>query len=350
MDKEADDPPMDQTRDIDRGVNRDMEAAMALLAPYESLLLAVSGGPDSVALMLSCARWRARHSHAIIVATVDHGLRAGSRSEAEAVADWTQALGFDHHLLSWEGEKPSTRLQERARAARYALLAACAQRVGANAIVTAHHADDQAETILFRLTRGSGVAGLAGMPAVSSCNGVSLLRPLLGFGKRELINVCTRESHPFFEDPSNASEQFTRARLRKLAPLLAAEGLDRDALLRLSARAARADAALAQHARETFERARIDGNAPLSLDASILRSAPQEILQRMLALALHELSPHAALRLERLERAAARIAQALETRDALRLTLADVLIETSAGDVKLVVAPPRKVAVKQRNA
>jgi len=120
------------------------ERALDLLAPCRSLLLAVSGGPDSVALMLLCAGWRDRASHDIAVATVDHGLRPESRAEAERVGDWARALGFAQHLLTWTGDKPATRIQERARDARYRLLADCAQRIGADAIVTAHHADDQA--------------------------------------------------------------------------------------------------------------------------------------------------------------------------------------------------------------
>lgn len=335
MDETARDPPADHARELDE--------ALALLAPYERLLLAVSGGPDSVALMLACANWTARKSHEVAVATVDHGLRAESRAEAEEVARWAQALGFARHLLSWEGEKPSTRLQERAREARYALLADCAKRIGAQAIVTAHHADDQAETILFRLTRGSGVAGLAGMAPIATCGGVALLRPLLRLAKSDLVEHCARENHPYFCDPSNASERFARVKLRALAPLLAEQGLDRDALLRLGGRAAQADAALAQHARATFERALIDSQAELSFDAQVLRAAPRETLQRTLALALERILPGTTPpRLERLERAAARLAQALETKSAVRLTLAEVLIETNAQQLTLRIAPPRK--------
>ncbi|KAF0210589.1 MAG: tilS [Methylocystaceae bacterium] len=319
------------------------ENALELLAPYPSLLLAVSGGPDSVALMLLCTEWSLRSSRHIAVATVDHGLRKDARAEAEEVGRWARALGYDHHLLTWEGEKPSTRLQERARRARYALLSACAQRIGASAIVLAHHSEDQAETILFRLTRGSGVAGLAGMTRVARCPDITLLRPLLDFRKEALEAVCARADQPFFRDPSNEDETFARVRLRRLAPMLAAQGLDRDALLRLGSRAARADAALAHCAAQMLTRALQRNEAScIELDAATLCEAPLEILQRVLASAILRVAPAAVLRLERLERASSRVAAALTAHGSVRLTLADVSIEANGERIRLRPAPPRR--------
>ncbi|MDP3552962.1 tRNA lysidine(34) synthetase TilS [Methylocystis sp.] len=319
------------------------ENALELLAPYPSLLLAVSGGPDSVALMLLCAEWSLRSSRHIAVATVDHGLRKDARMEAEEVGRWARALGYDHHLLTWEGEKPSTRLQERARRARYALLSACARRIGASAIVLAHHSEDQAETILFRLTRGSGVAGLAGMARVARCADITLLRPLLDFRKEALEAVCARADQPFFRDPSNEDESFARVRLRRLSPMLAAQGLGRDALLRLGSRAARADAALAHCAAEMLTRALQQNEAScIELDAATLCEAPLEILQRVLASAILRIAPAAVLRLERLERASARVAAALAAHGSTRMTLADVSIEANGGRIWLRPAPPRR--------
>jgi tRNA(Ile)-lysidine synthase len=328
---------------IDGSLERRREDALDLLAPYPSLLLAVSGGPDSVALMLLCAQWSLRGTHEIAVATVDHQLRKEARKEAEEVGRWARALGYAHHLLTWQDEKPETRLQERARQARYALLTDCARRIGASAIVLAHHSDDQAETVLFRLTRGSGVAGLAGMTRVARCDDIALLRPLLDLRKEELEAICAHAKHPFFRDPSNEDESFARARLRKLAPVLEAQGLSREALLRLGARAARADAALAHCAAETLDRAlRRNEASCVELDAATLCEAPLEILQRALASAILRLAPNAALRLERLERASARVAASLSARKSVRTTLADVLIEASGGRVRLRRAPPRR--------
>ncbi len=319
------------------------ENALELLAPYPSLLLAVSGGPDSVALMLLCAQWSLRASRHIAVATVDHRLRKEARAEAEEVGRWARALGYAHHLLTWEEEKPSTRLQERARRARYALLTACARRIGASAIALAHHSEDQAETILFRLTRGSGVAGLAGMARLARHEDIPLLRPLLDFRKEELEAVCARAAQPFFRDPSNEDESFARVRLRRLAPMLAAQGLSRDALQRLGSRAARADAALAHCAAEMLARAlRRDEASWIELDAATLCEAPLEILQRVLASAILHIAPAAVLRLERLERASARVAAALAARGSVRMTLADVSIDLNGGRIRLRPAPPRR--------
>lgn len=322
---------------------RGPEAAFDALADFPRLLLAVSGGPDSVALMLLAARWPRRVAHDIAVATVDHGLRAESRAEAETVGAWARALGFAHHLLTWRGAKPTTRVQERARGARYELLSDCAQQIGADAIVTAHHADDQAETVLFRLTRGSGVAGLAGMAPRSPCGDSVLARPLLAFSKAELVAICDAAGHRFFSDPSNVDESFARARLRRLAPQLAAQGLDRAALLRLGARAARADAALDHCATQAAVGAIRNANAQsATFSAAKLRSLPREILQRMLAAQIARLAPQKPLRLDRLERAADRLCDALAAQAPLRLTLADVLLETTGDVVRLTLAPPRR--------
>jgi tRNA(Ile)-lysidine synthase len=325
------------------GFAADADALFAPLAAEPALLLAVSGGPDSVALMLFAARWSLRPSaEKIIVATVDHGLRAEAHGEALLVAQWAQALGFAHRLLRWEGPKPATRLQERAREARYALLVACAREIDPGcAIVTAHHADDQAETILFRLCRGSGVAGLAGMAEASSRDGVKLLRPLLSEPKAALETLCAEAGHPFLRDPSNENPNFARVRLRGLAATLAGQGLDREALLRLGRRAARAEAALAHFTAQAQTAALIAGDAAAArLDADALRDYPREILLRLLEAQIRRLGGEAP-RLDRLERAGERIAASLAERSSLRLTLCEILIEVDASAVTLAPAPPR---------
>jgi tRNA(Ile)-lysidine synthase len=215
--------------------------AFAPFAEARGALIAVSGGPDSMALL----RLAADHLRApVFAATVDHGLRAAAAEEAAEVARWCAALAIPHHTLVWDGPKPQTRVQELARQARYALLADCARRLGCDVLMTGHHADDQAETVLFRLTRGSGVGGLAGMARVVARGGLAHARPLLDWRKAELARVCAAAGQAFFSDPSNRDPRFARTRMRALAGELARHGLDTPALTRLARRMRQADAAL----------------------------------------------------------------------------------------------------------
>ncbi len=322
------------------------DALLAPLAEETALLLAVSGGPDSLALMLLAARWSLREKIRIVVATVDHGLRAASREEALFVAREASALGFEHRLLVWAGEKPLTRLQERAREARYALLADCAAEIDPRcAVVTAHHADDQAETILFRLCRGSGVAGLAGMSAVSTLDRaatgrIGLLRPLLEVPKASLEAICAEAGRAYVTDAANVDPRFARARLRALAATLAAEGLGRDALLRLGRRAARAEAALRHCAADVEESAHVEGAAATArFKADALRGAPEELLARLIE--RQTIRFGSAPRMDRLERALRQVARALARGEATRMTLAGALIDVDETFLSFRTAPPR---------
>ncbi len=201
----------------DADLNRVSAALTALTGDSKAhLLLAVSGGPDSMALTDLVRRgWPGPVS----AATVDHGLRPESADEAEMVARFCASTGMTHAVL--RPDLPITgSLQSAARAARYALLAAHADAIGAAFIVTAHHADDQLETMLMRLARGSGVDGLAG---VRARNG-RIVRPLLGFRKTELVAHCERNAIGFVEDPSNANADFDRVRMRRA--LQDFEGID----------------------------------------------------------------------------------------------------------------------------
>ena len=186
------------------------DAALAALAPPGPFALAVSGGPDSTALMRLAAPLGP------IVFTVDHGLRAGSAAEAEAVGVWARALGLKHEVLRWTGDKPGAGVQHAARTARYRLLAEAAVRAGIATLMTGHTLDDQAETVAMRQARGSGALGLAGMPSQSLLpgGGVRLVRPLIAVPKAALVALLERLGQPFFRDPSNEDRRFDRARLR----------------------------------------------------------------------------------------------------------------------------------------
>jgi tRNA(Ile)-lysidine synthase len=214
------------------------DAAFAGLARFDHVVLAVSGGPDSVALMVLAAEWRERVAHsttALAVATVDHGLRAESRREAEHVAAEAKRLGLSHSILTWDGAKPRTGLPLAAREARYRLLEDHARSFGTGhfAIVTAHHLDDQAETLAMRLARGAGIDGLSGMRSerpLHDSSPFTLVRPLLAVGKARLIATLAARGIAYTDDPSNGDQRFERARVRSLLPQLAAGGLTPEAL------------------------------------------------------------------------------------------------------------------------
>jgi tRNA(Ile)-lysidine synthase len=309
----------------------------ALFAPLNEsrgVLLAVSGGPDSVAMMLLAATWAETSAETsavkLAVATVDHGLRGDSRDEAEAVAAWAASLGLAHSILTWEGEKPTARIQELARDARYDLLFQHAREIGAEHVLTAHHADDQAETILFRLLRGSGIAGLAGMPMMARHGEIIHLRPLLACSKERLLGVCAAHAHAFFRDPSNDNPSFARTRLRGLLHLLAGEGLESEAFLRLGRRAARAETALAAFtkiARGSLHVKHENGEFRASIGH--LRDTPEEILLRLVAMEIEALGGKG-LRLDRLESLVAGLSGALRAGAAWQGTLAGMMLLVDA--------------------
>jgi tRNA(Ile)-lysidine synthase len=315
----------------------------ALFSPWEAargIVLGVSGGPDSVALMLLAAEWARGHaaSPPLYVATVDHGLRRDSRREAEMVARWAAGLSLPHAILAWGGAKPKSRIQERARDARYDLLFEYAAKIGADHVMTAHHADDQAETILFRLLRGTGVSGLSGMASSSERNGLILARPLLDHAKADLAALCGSKAHPFFDDPSNNDLGYARTRIRRLGGLLAEEGLGCAALLRLGRRAARADAALAARActiRAGLAARREPGG--FRADISALAHEPEEIVLRILADELKLINGGKPLRLERLEAMALRFGQALRAGIACTATLGGAALRLQSNRILDIV-------------
>jgi tRNA(Ile)-lysidine synthase len=327
------------------------EVVARLFQPWEQargILLAVSGGPDSVALMLMAAEWAKRLSAPppVYVATVDHGLRENAPAEAEMAARWASKLSLPHAILVWEGVKPKSRIQERAREARYELLFKHAASIGAGCVMTAHHADDQAETILFRLLHGSGISGLAGMQTVSERNGLILARPLLGYAKADLVAFCEARAHPFFEDQANDDPAYARTKLRRLSSILAREGLNRAALLKLGKRAARAEAALAERARTVRERILATREpGAFEADASALANEPDEIVLRIVAAELKSAGSGNPLRLERLEVLAGRLAQALRAGIGYRATLGGTALWLKSNHTLVIV----KEAARRRN-
>lgn len=211
------------------------------LGPFEPsplLVLAVSGGADSMALALLAAAWARAQGGDAVAITVDHRLRPESAAEAAAVGGVLRGLGIRHEILPLGAAPPQSGVESAARAARYRALTERCRALGALHLLTAHHAADQAETVLLRLCRGSGPDGLAGMAATRNLGDVRLLRPLLGVAPARLRSTCRAAGLAWFEDPTNAGDGNARARLRRVGGLLEADGLTVAGLARTAARAA----------------------------------------------------------------------------------------------------------------
>lgn len=265
----------------------DFAALMAPLGPFEAcplLAVAVSGGADSLCLTLLADHWARQSGGRMVAVTVDHRLRADSGAEAARVAQWLTARGIEHHILTWDGDKPRAGIQAAARAARYALMEQwCAAR-GVLHLLLAHHQDDQAETVLLRLGRGSGVDGLAAMAPVSERFSLRLLRPLLTVSRARLAATLVELGQDWIEDPSNRNPIFARARLRARLPELAVDGLTPSRLAATARRMARAadalDDGVAALAARTVD-FHAAGYALARADA--FADAPAEIALRLLA-------------------------------------------------------------------
>ncbi len=265
-------------------------------SPYQkehTLAVAVSGGPDSMALLHMLSQWSESCKGPDIAAfTVDHGLRAGSAAEARQVAgevkSWPRVT---HKILRWAGRKPASRIMETARAARYELLAAACKKKRIRHLFLAHHQDDQAETLLYRLARGSGLDGLAGMKPGQEMGDVLLIRPLLGIGKTDLVAYAKKCRLAFIEDPSNLNETFARPRLRQAQAVLEREGLSSKRLAVTASRLARARQALDELAEKAWvESCTGKSRRDISFDHALLSLWPAEIRLRVVLAAMRTLA------------------------------------------------------------
>ncbi len=329
---------------------REAKTLFAGLDRFPALVLAVSGGPDSTALMLLAARWRKglKRKPKLIAVTIDHRLRAESKGEAAAVKRQAKALGLEHHTLPWRGRKPSTGLQQAARLARYRLLAQAAREVGAGAVLTAHTLDDQAETVLIRLSRGSGLTGLAAMQRMTVVPGqqaVRLVRPLLDLPKARLLATLKAAKITFADDSSNRDPRFTRVRLRGLMPQLAQEGLDARRLALLARRLKRADRAIdAAVARAEAELSRTNRErGGIAFDAAGYAALPAEIALRLVGQAVAKAGDEGPVELGKLEDLAAALEAAQNTGNArFRRSLAGAIVTLGGGRIFVERAPPRR--------
>jgi tRNA(Ile)-lysidine synthase len=350
--------------------------ARRLFAPWKgapALVLAVSGGPDSIALMWLAARWRRALARGprLIAVTVEHGLRPEAQREARDVKRLARSLDLPHRTVRWTGAKPKTGLPAAARDARYRLLAEVARKSRASHILTAHTRDDQAETLLMRLLRGSGIAGLAAMARESGRDGVVLARPFLDVSKARLIATLGRAKLGFADDPTNRDLNFTRPRLRALMPALAAEGGDARNLARLASRFARANAALevlvdgAERYLALEDRAArqagfdgdvfgagdpgpgFEGIEAQTFDAGAFAAMPEEVRLRLLLRAINRCGHEGPAELGKVESLLAALDRTMaeknaRRRPALKQTLAGALVSLVDGRIRVAPAPVRR--------
>jgi tRNA(Ile)-lysidine synthase len=272
-------------------------AAMTAMAvgPSARIAVAVSGGADSMALALLLVQWARANGTSVHALTVDHGLRDAAPDEARQVERWLSPLKIPHTTLRWEEgrdyrSRPGS-AQAAAREARYRLMTDWCVENDCGHLFLAHHADDQAETFLMRLARGSGVDGLAAMAPLSDRDGVRLARPLLSIPKSRLVAYCGQVGQPWIEDPSNTDETYGRVRFRAAREVLEREGLSADRLLATAEHMRRARAALDHYVADLLAKACAwdrHGLGRISLAAFL--AAPEEVGLRALASVLMRVS------------------------------------------------------------
>jgi tRNA(Ile)-lysidine synthase len=262
-------------------------AAMERAAPFENsphLAVAVSGGADSMALCLLAHDWAAARGGRVTALTVDHGLRPTSAEEAAQVGSWMSGLGIEHHVLTWLGAKPASAVQDAARVARYRLLCRWCRQANVLHLLLGHHADDQSETVLHRLVRGSGIYGLSGMSALVETAEVRLVRPLLSCDAAALRSLLAERGQHWIEDPSNRDPRFARTRLRSVLPDLAAVGLSRSVLLGAAARMSAARSLLQEAVVELLANScRVHPTGFAQIERTAVAAAPIEVAVKALA-------------------------------------------------------------------
>ena len=264
------------------------EAMDAIGAPWPATV-GVSGGSDSLALVLLLREWaRSRGLPPPVAVCVDHGVRPGSSREARKVAGWLSELGVEGHVLTNRRRVPSSDIEAACRALRYELVGRWAEKRKIGTVYVAHTRDDQAETLLLRLARGSGVDGLAAMRSRGaypdpSFSRLSLARPLLGFSRQELRDYLEAEGQPWVEDPMNLDPRFARARVRKAWPQLQELGLTPPRLAEAAAHLGRAREALDIATQAVAARVFRKCRQGIALDRAALMGAPHEMALRALA-------------------------------------------------------------------
>lgn len=261
-----------------------------ILQNHKQIAVALSGGGDSMALSHMMCKWAQMHGDIRIhLLTVNHNLRDDSKVEAEQVAQWVNDFPCATHVtLTWEHDKkPETAIMEQARQARYDLMTDYCRTHSIQTLCVGHHGDDNIETFLFRLAKGSGLDGLSGMNEWSEKNSIKIHRPLLNTTHDELINYCKINGLKWIDDPSNENEQYARPRLRKA---LMAEGLDTKRFAKTIGRLSRAQEALNDIASKTFlSLVKQNAGHEIYIDFAILKSYPLDIQIRVVQKAIADM-------------------------------------------------------------
>ncbi|MEX1035099.1 MAG: tRNA lysidine(34) synthetase TilS [Sneathiella sp.] len=329
------------------GLPRCFAGAMQELLPDTTALsgiaVAVSGGSDSMALALLAARWAAETDIPLVALSVDHGLRPTSAREAEQVRRWLTAQGIETHILKWDGPYPKTGIQEAARDARYRLMQDYCVRHDIDFLLAGHQLEDQLETMLMRLSKGSGLDGLTAMQGKSDLGRISLLRPLLNLRREQLREFLRSENQQWIDDPSNENPVFTRTRVGSvLTELQQLPGSDLDSIALSLARLQRASRSL-----ETLARQKIQESCEISpfgfirLPLTALDDCPDELALRILGALFRSVGGGQRIRLQALEQLHVRLFREKEGKSA---TLAGAQIQKS-GSGWLVCREPGRTGL-----
>ncbi len=254
--------------------------------------VAVSGGGDSIALAILLNEWIKDNGGELIALTVDHNLRSESSSEAVSVGKNLGALGIKHKVLTWEGDKPCTHIQELAREARYKLLMKECKAQGYNFLAVAHNLEDQAETFWMRLSHGSGLDGLSSMADIRDVNGLKIIRPVMSFTRDALRLTCKDRDVEWIEDPSNHNKKYLRVKLREFEALLIEEGMTPDRVVKSIQKLDDAKQALQSIACDYMnECVKVYPSGYASLKLSLWNTYPKDIQRRILSEVLNIIYP-----------------------------------------------------------
>ena len=313
--------------------------------------LAVSGGTDSLALLelTRQAAVRTGRFEAISVYSVDHGLRPEAADEVAFVVATARQMGFAARALRWDGAKPATGIQAAARAARYRLCAAAMAEDGAERLLTAHHLNDQAETVLMRLAHGSGLTGLSGMQDVATVEGCAIYRPLLGLDRNDLAAVVAAAGLTPVHDPSNADLSYERVRWRQFQPQLDAMGLTAERLAVLAERLSDARALIAESVAAQFSTLVSEGQGGrVEMSQAMFAALNPLVAAGVLERALTEVAGQGGrVPLGPVELLAARLAQEAPFK---AVTLHGCAISCRKGQIIIAPEPARRRAVLPESA